>query len=367
MTMWVEELKNGKYKFVERYTDPMTGKSKRVAVVMDKNTARNRKMAALTLSGKIESALAPQVDRIRLKDLVELYRKEQVKTLKQSTYRRNIAVCNTLMSILGEDIYVDKLTAGYIRERFLGTGREHSTLNEWMIRLKALLRWGYKNDYIADISYLGKIERFSDIPHRQKIENKFVESLELKELIAGMTVVEWKLLTEFLALSGLRFGEAAALNTSDVDLKNRKIHVTKTYDNVADIVTSPKTPCSVRDVYIQDELLTVCRNVLLCYHKGTVVAFSTAFFPGTTKEHINFDCYSKYLRETSERIIGRRITPHTLRHTHASLLMEQGIDIDSISKRLGHNDSRVTQEIYLHVTKKLESKRNEQLRELKIL
>ena len=72
-----------------------------------------------------------------------------------------------------------------------------------MIRLKALLRWGYKNDYIADISYLGKIERFSDIPHRQKIENKFVEASELKELIAGMTVVEWKLLTEFLALSGL--------------------------------------------------------------------------------------------------------------------------------------------------------------------
>ena len=163
--MWVEELKNGKYKFVERYTDPMTGKSKRVAVVMDKNTAKNRKMAALTLSDN---------------------------------------------------------------------------------------------------------------------------------------------------LSGLRFGEAAALNTSDVDLKNRKIHVTKTYDNVVDIVTSPKTPCSVRDVYIQDELLTVCRNVLLCYHKVTVVAFSTAFFPGTTKEHINFDCYAKYLRETSERIIGRRITPHTL-------------------------------------------------------
>lgn len=43
------------------------------------------------------------------------------------------------------------------------------------------------------------------------------------------------------------------------------------------------------------------------------------------------------------------------------------IDIDSISKRLGHNDSKVTREIYLHVTQKLESKRNEQLKELKIL
>ena len=78
-----------------------------------------------------------------------------------------------------------------------------------------------------------------------------------------MTIPKWKLLTEFLALSGLRFGEAAALTKSDVDLKSRKIHVTKTYDSVADITTMPKTACSVRDVYIQYELLTVCRNVLL--------------------------------------------------------------------------------------------------------
>ena len=88
---------------------------------------------------------------------------------------------------------------------------------------------------------------------------------------------------------------------------------------------------------------------------------------GTIREHIEFDCYAKYLRETSQRVIGRRITPHTLRHTHASLLMEQGIDIDSISKRLGHNDSRITREIYLHVTKKLEEQRNAQIKELKIL
>ena len=47
--------------------------------------------------------------------------------------------------------------------------------------------------------------------------------------------------------------------------------------------------------------------------------------------------------------------------------MEQGVDIDSISKRLGHNDSHVTREIYLHVTKKLEAKRKMQLKEVKVL
>ena len=163
---------------------------------------QSRKLAAVALSEKIDKALLPQVDKIRLKDLVDLYRKEQFRTLKQSTYRRNSAVCNTLMKILDPEIYVDKLTAGYIRERFLNTGREHSTLNEWMIRLKALLRWGYRNDYIKDISYLNKIERFSDIPHRQKIEDKFLESAELKELLSGMTILKWKLLTESLHYPG---------------------------------------------------------------------------------------------------------------------------------------------------------------------
>ena len=72
MIMWVEERKTG-FKFVERYTDPMTGKTRRVSVVMEKNTAQSRKLAAVALSEKIDKALLPQVDKIRLKDLVDLY------------------------------------------------------------------------------------------------------------------------------------------------------------------------------------------------------------------------------------------------------------------------------------------------------
>lgn len=38
--MWIEETKNGKYKAVERYTDYLTGKQKKVSVTMEKNTAQ---------------------------------------------------------------------------------------------------------------------------------------------------------------------------------------------------------------------------------------------------------------------------------------------------------------------------------------
>lgn len=364
--MWVEERKTG-FKFVERYTDPMTGKTRRVSVVMDKNTAQSRKLAAVALSEKIDKALLPQTPKLTLKELVDLYTSEQLRTVKQSTYKRNCGACKSIMKILGADTLVENLNAGYIRERFLATGRTPGTMNEWMTRLKALLRWGYRNDYISSIAYLDKIERFKDVSHRKKIEDKFLESSKVELLLDEMKVEKWKVLTEFLVLSGLRFGEAAALEKSDVDLRKRVIHVTKTYDVNNDIVTTPKTDFSIRDIYIQDELAKVCRKALRMAQNDNVVRFSNLLFTGTVREHVDHFAYNKYLKENSMKAIGRSITPHTLRHTHASLLMEQGIDIDSISKRLGHNDSKVTKEIYLHVTQKLESKRNEQLKAIKIL
>lgn len=365
--MWVEETKKGKYKYIERYTDPLTGKYRRVSIVLDKDTAQSRKTAQRALNAKIDQAMMPQETKITLAELVDLYGQEQIKTVKMQTYSRNQSACNALIKMLGADTLVNKLTAGYVRERMIASGRENGTLNEWLVRFKGLIRWGYRNDYVSDISYLEKLERFKDIPHRQKIQDKYLESDELKRLLEEMTVTKWKLLTEFLALSGLRFGEAAALYRTDVDLKERVIHVTKTYNQNHDVVTTPKTGTSVRDVYMQDELLSLCKIILFTEAGGKVVRMSRMLFPGTRREHMQFDCYAKYLREKSEKVLGRRITPHTLRHTHASLLMEQGIDKDAISRRLGHSNSRITEEIYLHITKRLEEKQNEQIKSVKIL
>ena len=80
-------------------------------------------------------------DNITFNELINLYREEQLKTVKISTYRRNYFACNTLMGILGTDTLVSKLNAGYIRKQMLATGKEPGTLNEHLTRLKALLRW----------------------------------------------------------------------------------------------------------------------------------------------------------------------------------------------------------------------------------
>ena len=56
--MWVEESKNGKFKFCERYTDYLTGKIKRATVTMDKNTAQTRKIAQKALEQNCSRAFS---------------------------------------------------------------------------------------------------------------------------------------------------------------------------------------------------------------------------------------------------------------------------------------------------------------------
>ena len=53
--------------------------------------------------------------------------------------------------------------------------------------------------------------------------------------------------------------------------------------------------------------------------------------------------------------------------THASLLLSKGMDIDSISRRLGHVNSQVTREIYLHVMEELKERDNNMIENIKML
>ena len=369
--MWIEPLNNGKYRACERYTDPLTDKSRKISVTIEKDTKSTRKAAQEILREKIEQAChVVEHKSVTLEELAEAYRKDQKKTVRESTYTRNYFAIETIIGILGKDCIVSKLTAPYVRKKLLDTGKEAGTLNEHLKRYKAMIRWGYRNDLVSDIAYLDKLPNFKTTPHRESIQDKYLEAEELKRLTDGMTVLLWRLLTEFLALSGLRIGEAIALTVSDIDFTAKSIHVDKAYDSVNENVSYTKNSSSIRDVAMQPELERVCRSIITEMNKTRLrhgLAKSKLFMFDHDGQYIDYYAYNKYLRENSLRILGRAITPHVLRHTHASLLMEKGVPIDVISRRLGHENSRITREIYLHVTKKLKEKDDEMIRAVSLL
>ena len=367
--MWIEETKNGKFKAVERYEDYLTGKTKRVSVTIEKNTAQSRKMAQAALNDKIKAIVTktptPQKE-YTLQELVRAFLTEKEKELKQSTLTSYKMQTMQLINILGADSVANRMTANYVKSAFLATGKEAITLNSYLSVYISLIRWGYKRDIIKDVSYLNKLERIKEPSRKKKLKDKFLESAEIPVLLKAIEKEHWQYLTRFLLLSGLRFGEAAALETSDLDLKNRSIIVSKNYDIKNNIITLPKTTESFREVYMQDELLSLCRELkrnalqqkLLC---GCGLIFQRK------ATHIDYTAYYVYLTAKSEASLGRKITPHALRHTHASLLMEQGIQIEEISRRLGHENSDITREIYLHVTQKLKEQEQERMRKIKII
>lgn len=359
--MWAEELESGKVKFVERYTNPLTGKYGRVSVVMEKNTASSRKVALEALNEKIRGKLEaintePEEKGLTLGKLKELYLAYQKKAFKLSTYRRNYYNLNTTIKRLGSDILVSSLSAGYIKQKMDTLNLENGSYNEYITRFKAMIRWGYENDLVADIRYLDKLKKLPSDTRREKLVNKYLEREELSALLKAMTLERWELLTEFLVLSGLRFGEVCGLEKADVSQTEQTIHVTKNYDYNNQVLTSTKTFTSTRYVFIQPELADVCKKIDDFFDRAGLWKSSTLFFPDLDGGYMHYYDYAKYMREVSKKAIGREITPHILRHTHVSLLAEAGVPLEAISRRLGHSGSKVTKEVYMHVTKRLEER-----------
>ena len=365
--MWIEK-RGDKFLAVDRYKDYMTGKTKRVSVIIDKDTKQARNKADKILKAKIEAALqAEPAQKYTLKNLKEYYITYQRKTLKESTVHRNEIILNIVIKIIGSDALCDRITASIIMDKLLSTHKANVTINTYLTRLKAMLRWGYQHDMCPDIA--GKLKLLPDKSERQKIADKYLEKAELKKLLDGMKVESWKNLTQFLALSGLRIGEALALEYSDFDTKERLIHVTKTYAPTTKAVQAPKTTDSIRDVYMQDELLKLCRTIRV-KAKSRALEYgyqSNLVFCDIDGNYITYDVYEKYLRENGQAILGRNITSHVMRHTMTSLFAEAGVDLSVISRRLGHHDSKLTRDIYLHCTQAQTKKDHEAVRKVSIL
>ncbi|MEG1138326.1 MAG: site-specific integrase, partial [Lachnospiraceae bacterium] len=278
---------------------------------------------------------------------------------------------NAMMKVLGRDTLVNKLSAQYIRDRMLSIEADSGTINELLKRSKSILRWGYNNEYMNDISYLDKIQPLPDSTYREKVEDKYLEADDFKLLLNGMNVLLWELVSKFLGLSGLRIGEAIALENVDIDFKNRLIHISKTFDVNNLVETSTKTLTSHREIYMQEELYEVCRDIKACMlRQGLTNGYgkSRLFLQGPTGDHIKYYAYNKYVKENGLRTLNREnITPHIFRHTHTCMLAENGVQLDTISRRLGHGDSKITKDVYSHVTKRIKQNDYDQVAKVRIM
>lgn len=146
-----------------------------------------------------------------------------------------------------------------------------------------------------------------------------------------------KLFYQLMYYSGARPGEISGLQKKDIDVANSLIDIKRTRIN-NNFSNSPKTPESNRKVSIPTWL---SKNVKE-FSKSLYGNDTDYIFPPIT-------VFQNILIDMIDKFNLKHITLHGLRHSHVSLLINKGVDIATISKRIGHANPNITLQTYTHL------------------
>ena len=366
--LYEETLPDGRCNYRLPYVCPLTGKNKKLSIIMESRSASNYKIALRTLQERL--------DRIMLEDsgldytlgsLADQYLTDIAETLRPSTVQRNRTILSRMVGWLGADVYISHLTVPYVRNILKKNAPKPVTYNEYLKRFKTFLNWCYMNDYLKERQLMDKLQPLPDLK-KERIVDKYLEADELRALLAAAEDPLWSLVIRFLVLSGLRIGELMALNNSDIN--SDYISINKTWETTARVLApAPKTASSFREVYMRPELRQVVNEIIsyMRVYKFERGIRSDLFICNQKGGIIHYDTFRKYLHQVAAESLGRDITPHALRHTAASLLIADGVPLDVVSRMLGHDGSRITKQIYIHITQELKNRDRDILEKTKII
>ncbi|MEC4567116.1 tyrosine-type recombinase/integrase [Paenibacillus sp. CMAA1739] len=217
-------------------------------------------------------------------------------------------------------------------------------------------------------AYVPKTQKTIDELEKQEEEVKYLEKEELALFLK--TAQEHGLDGDYeafltLAYTGMRIGEFTSLRKSDINFQEHTISITKTYYNPSNNMVKykllpPKTKTSARTIDV-DPIVTDALNNYLTELEAFKAQHSDRYYDKgyimpNKRKHPGYPRTIKQYELRMERLLvlaglNTELTPHSLRHTHVSLLAETGTELHEIMDRLGHKDDDTTQQIYLHVTK----------------
>lgn len=180
---------------------------------------------------------------------------------------------------------------------------------------------------------------------------KFLNQYELHKLLDDLNLTEqinmdWFIL--LIAKTGMRFSEALALTPKDFDLSRQLLSVSKTWDYKGNGGFLPtKNESSVRKIPLDWQTVIQFAELIKHLPEDKPIFVSKKVYNSTANSIL-----AKHCRNAEVPIISI----HGLRHTHASLLLFDGVSIASVARRLGHSNMTTTQKTYLHIIQELESK-----------
>ena len=204
-----------------------------------------------------------------------------------------------------------------------------------------------KRDPTRKVVIKGKKPRDKKVKFLSQAEaQKLVEDLDLGDKIN----YDWLIL--LMLKTGLRFAEALGLTPNDFNFQNQTITVNKTWDYKGlegGKFAETKNQSSMRTISLDWQMVIQFSSLIkdLPKDKPIFVKEGKKIYNSTINDILERHCKNAGITV---------ITAHGLRHTHASLLLLNGVSIASVAKRLGHSNMTTTQKTDLHIVEELEHK-----------
>lgn len=200
--------------------------------------------------------------------------------------------------------------------------------------LRGFFKWLGANEYINS-NPASAIEQ----PKLPKRLPKVMSLQEIKEIFHSDLDTEQNLIVELLYDCGLRVSELVNLKISDIDLKSKYIQCVGKGSKERLVPFGKKAKESINKYLKERETL------ILKYNLNTKQLFITK-----SGRFVNRQDIYNFIHKLGEKI-HKNISPHTLRHTFATHLLENGADLRVVQELLGHSNVSTTQ-LYTHITKK---------------
>ena len=163
--------------------------------------------------------------------------------------------------------------------------------------------------------------------------------------------------------TGLRIGEICALKWKNIDLEGKSIYVEQTMQRVyikqdkksKIIIDKPKSSYSIRTIPMNKKVYNILKSIQKNYKENDflLTGDSEKFVEPRNYQH-NFQIFLKNSKIKHYKF-------HCLRHTFATACIEVGMDIKSLSEILGHANTTITLDIYVHSSDKIKKKYLEKL------
>lgn len=198
-------------------------------------------------------------------------------------------------------------------------------------------------------------------PKARKPKRRSYDDEQTKILLENLELLssedtKYKVAIILTVFTGVRLGELMGLEWTDVDFKNGIISINRSSQYLSDMgvfTKVPKTESSIREIAIPEFIISLLEEYKLWYEEqksvyGELWTNSDRLFVQADDKPMHPSTISKWFVKFVGQIGLPVINFHGLRHTNASLLVAQNIDIAVISARLGHAQISTTLDFYVH-------------------